>query len=101
MYDPKNATPAPFNPNDLRQTHARATATIVQASSLPKERSCLPFATIMKPIGQVITCRVAPRHIQRRICLGATLQVITWPIGFIIVANGRSEEHTSELQSHL
>lgn len=32
---------------------------------------------------------VAAVDILRWICLGATLQVVTWPIGFIIVAEGR------------
>jgi PST family polysaccharide transporter len=28
-------------------------------------------------------------HVLRWICLGATLQVVTWPVGFVIVAEGR------------
>ena len=57
--------PAPFNPYLCRQSHVNPTFANVHARSTAKNKTCRFFATMMKPIGQVITRRAMPRQIQR------------------------------------
>src|SRR4051794_34190759 len=71
-YDPKNAIPVPFRPNQWTQRLANPKYTAVQARSLKRKMLDLPFASMIKPIGQVITWSVVPRQIQRRIPTAAT-----------------------------
>jgi hypothetical protein len=63
--------PAPFKPKDFTQIHARPRLTAAHANSVVKKIACLAFATIMKPMGQVITWSIVPRQIQRKTAAAA------------------------------
>ena len=65
-YEAKNAMPAPFNPNVLTKIQVKPRFAMVQATSVITKMAWRFFATMMYPMGQVITRSAMPRQIQRK-----------------------------------